>query len=494
MKRLPLITVLILLLLFVLAIFFYFSLGSQPKVVGDEDPNHVPNSELELTIKNNPEYASYVYVSGVGYVLKDRRIVFLVGKDTSDARQAEAIKNVEKDLESYWKWRILTGDRKIEDLTSKANQTFSDRKIGGEETGEPTQRKGIFSRILDVFKVADAVIVVQDKAKECDCDNDLLLLSGPDLHLISTTLNPDGPGAALGNHTDGGGIGSSGTSYTKAPYYSNYKLPQKEPQGGGGQNTTFLVGIIDSGINFGEQPKPSKGTIFENEEFITPKMESSLNYNFIRNNTEVIDSVIHGTKIARIIVKHTSSDKIKIVGLKTFDKNKVGNLYDNLCAVLYAIKHDMKIVNASWGASMKESIPVFEEVIRRAKTANMPVVCSAGNDKIDLDLKPYFPACYADHSELGSYVITVTSKYDSVCQNFSSSGKKIDLAFKTDSMCRHAIPDARGNMGGIFNPGTSYAAPYITADVINYLLLHPAGFSKSGYIGSIPVGSDIKKY
>lgn len=490
MRRL-LILILILLVLF--SLFFYFSLGSQPKIVGEEDPSHIPNSELESTIKNNPEYASYVYVSGVGYVLKDRRIVLLVGKDTSDARQAEAIKNVEKDLESYWKWRILTGDRKIEDLTSKANQTFSNRKIGGEE--EQISRKGIFSRILDVFKVADAIIIVQDKAKKCDCDNDLLLLSGPDLHLISTTLNPDGPGAALGNHPDGNGAGSSGTSYDKLSYFSNYKLPQQEPQVGYGRGDTFLVGIIDSGINFGEQPKPSKGTVFENEEYITPKIESSLNYNFIRNNTEVIDSVIHGTKIARIIVKHTSSDKIKIVGLKTFDKNKVGNLYDNLCAVLYAIKLDMKIVNASWGASMKGSIPVFEEVIRRAKIANMPLVCSAGNDKIDLDLKPYFPACYADHSELGNYVITVTSKYDSVCQNFSSSGKKIDLAFKTDSMCRHAIPDAiNGNVGSIFNPGTSYAAPYITADVINYLLLHPSGFSKSGYIGSIPVGSDMKKY
>jgi hypothetical protein len=143
---------------------------------------------------------------------------------------------------------------------------------------------------------------------------------------------------------------------------------------------------------------------------------------------------------------------------------------------------------------MKGSIPVFEEVIRRAKTANMPIICSAGNDKIDIDSNPCFPACYADHSELGNHVITVTSKYDSVCQNFSSSGKKIDLAYKADSLCRHPIPDATGAMGIIFYPGTSYAAPYVTADVINYLLLHPSGFSKSGYIGSIPVGSAIKKY
>ena len=46
--------------------------------------------------------------------------------------------------------------------------------------------------------MADVVIVVRDNAKTCDCDDDLLLLSGPDLHLISTTLNPDGGAVGMG--------------------------------------------------------------------------------------------------------------------------------------------------------------------------------------------------------------------------------------------------------------------------------------------------------
>ena len=193
--------ILILILLGLFSLFFYFSLGTQPKSIAEEDLNHIPNSELELTIKNNPQYASYVYVSGVGNVLKDRRIVLLVGKDTAKALQSDAIKSIEKDLESYWKWQILTGDREIEDLTSEANQSYSDRKVGREEVS----KKSIFRRILDVFKVADAVTVVQDNAKKCDCDNNLLLLSGPDLHLISTALNPDGPAVGMGNTHDGGG-------------------------------------------------------------------------------------------------------------------------------------------------------------------------------------------------------------------------------------------------------------------------------------------------
>jgi Subtilase family len=472
MKRL-LIFILILLGLFFL--FFYFSLGTEPKIVGEEQTKDLPlTTGLDTLMQQDSSYkASYVYVKGSGYVLRNRKIVLLVGKDSAQERQADAIRNIEKELESYWKWQILIGRKNIEEINSKS------RKDGN-------LRKGLFSRFFDVFKVADAVIVVRDNAKTCNCDDDLLLLSGPDLHLISTTLNPDGGGVAMGPPAG---------SLTEREYIDPTRflksVPQ-EPQAGSGSGS-FLVGIIDSGINFGGNDKLSYRSL-SYEPFISSKIESSLNYNFMRNNTEVIDSVNHGTKIARIIVKNTSSEKIKLVALKTFDKNKIGNLYDNLCAIIYAIKHDMKIVNASWGASVKESIPVFDEVLRRAKSANMVVVCSAGNEKKDIDVNPYYPACYADHSELGSYVITVTSKNDSVCQNRSSSGKKIDLTVKSNGDCKHLIPDNMGKMGTVFDRGTSYAAPYVTAGVINYMFLNPSGFSKSGYLGSIIAGGDINKY
>jgi Subtilase family len=474
MRRL-LILILILLVLF--SLFFYFSLGTEPKSFVEEKTENLPlTTQLDTLMQRDSSYkAFYVYIKGAGYVLRNRKIVLLVGKDSAQERQAEAIKNIEKELESYWKWQIMIGKKSIEEIAGRNRESIN-------------PKKGFFNRIFDVFKVADAINVVRDNAKTCNCDDDLLLLSGPDLHLISTTLNPDGGGVAMG--PPNGSLAEK--SYIDPTQF--LKSAPQEPQTGDG-NSSFLVGIIDSGINFGGNIKQSKSYRTVNyEPFISAKIEPSLNYNFMRNNTEVIDSVNHGTKIARIIVKNTSSERIKLVALKTFDRNKIGNLYDNLCAIIYAIKHNMKIVNASWGASIKEPIAVFDEVLRRAKSANMVVVCSAGNEKKDIDVNPYYPACYADHSELGSYVISVTSKNDSVCQNRSSSGKKIDLTVKTDYNCKHAIPDNMGNIGKVSDPGTSYAAPYVTAGVINYMFLHPSGFSKSGYLGSISAGGDINKY
>jgi Subtilase family len=460
MKRL-LIFILILLGLFF--VFFYFLLGTEPKIVGKviDAPTETP---LDSIIKNDSTYADYVFIKGVGYLRKDRKIVMLTGQDTAKSRQAEAIKSVEKDLENYWKWQILLGNKNIEDLSPKMQrEEYSNND-------EVSRKKNIFGRIFDVFKVSDAVTVVRDINKTCDCDDDLLLLSGQDLHLIETSLNPDGGLIIL--------KGSQDDSTINAKIY-----PTTKPRRQNKENYSFLVGIIDSGIN---DEKKVDGN-------------NPLNYNFVKLPvTDVKDLTQHGTKIARIIAHDSLNSNIGMVGLKAYDDKKIGNLYDNLCAIMYAIKHNMKVVNASWGTYQTKSIPVFEEVVRRAKSANMVIVCSAGNEGLDIDKDNFYPACYADNSELGSHIITVTSKNPkdkSPCQNSSSSGKKIDLTVDTDGNCKHEIPDAGGSVSPLNNePGTSYAAPCVTASVANYIMANPGGFSKSGYISSIPANSKIKKY
>lgn len=477
MKRL---LILILILLGLFFVFFYFFLGTEPRIVGREiKPTEV--TPLGNIIKSYPKEYPYVFIEGTGYVLKDRRIVLLVGEDTTQSSKGKAIKGVEKELESYWKWQVLSGKKNIEEL-------INSQQDNEYEPGEnKREKKNIFSRFFDVFKVADAVNVVQDNSKTCDCDDNLILLSGKDLHLIATTLNPDGAGIGMPPPPSDG--------IAKLEKGQNFKQSQSEPQAGIGQKTPLIVGIIDSGINFGISPKYATSGVFGGETLITPMMNNTLHYNFVEHNSDISDKnkIIHGTKIARIITNKVGSTNIEIVGLKTYDNRYVGNLFDNLCAIIYAMKHNIKVVNASWGTNSSEPIPVFEEVLRRAKANNMVIICSAGNQKFDLDKNPYYPACYTDNTEIGNYIITVTSKKDSVCQNYSSSGKKIDLSCQTDIDCGHSIPSSSGG-AGTSEPGTSYAAPYVTADVIKYLSGTSGAFSKSGYLGLILPTSDIKKY
>jgi len=457
--RRPLIIIFLLFLLFV--IFFYFSLGTRPSYIGNEPINlPVAKNAFESEIQKNP---AYVYVEGQGYVLKDRKIVLFVGADTAQARQEEAIKDIEGELESYWKWQILSGERNIEDIVS------TKRNSNGDNDGN---RKNIFSRVFDVFKVADAINVIKDTNKTCDCDDDFVLLSGKDLHLIKTILNPDGGAAGSGNNNE---VGSFDLEKIK-----HIKQTNNEVQAVGyGRKDALLVGVIDSGVN--------------NDTMLAGRMNTSLNYNFLNHTSDVSDATLHGTEIASIIVSKSESRQIGIVGLKTYDTTSTGNLYDNLCAILYAIKHNIKVVNASWGTYHQEPIPVFEEVLRRAKAANTVIICSAGNDDLDIGKQTYYPACYADNIEFGNNIITVTSrnKSENICQNTSSTKHKIDLSMLADADCKHFVPNSSG---GIYLKGTSFAAPYITANVVNYLLKKPSKFSKSNFITTIPLGGDIKKY
>ncbi|MCU0469266.1 MAG: S8/S53 family peptidase [Arcicella sp.] len=458
MKR-PLIIILI--LLFIFAIFFFFSLGKQPQLIGDVS-TPTPKNRFDSTIQKNPDY---VFVEGEGYIMKDRKVVLFVGKDTAQSRQAEILKEIEAKLEGYWKWQVLLGKKDIEDITNQPQSGELNRN-------EKIRSKNIFSRIVDVFKVSGLVNVVKDTDKTCDCDDDLVLLSGRDLHLLKTILNPDGGSAGSGNNGFGGGDSDEGNP---SVIRSHFKQSIKEPQVGYGRKEPLLVGIIDSGIG------PDKA--------LMNRMNPTLNYNFINHSSDISDPLGHGTNIANIIVNETNDD-VNIVGLKTFDDSNVGNLYDNLCAILYAAKYKIKVINASWGAYREEKTPVFEKVMEKAKDSNVVMVCSAGNDELDIDKNAYYPACYTDNTAFGNHVITVTSRdaSDKICQNFSTGAKKIDLSMLANANCEHIIK------AGVAKRGTSYAAPYVTAGVANYILGNPGVFSKSGYISSIPVDNAIKKY
>lgn len=459
MKRL---LILILILLGLFFVFIYFSLGSQPESIS-EDGELPPSTASYLDSVIQKSYPNYVYLKEFGYVQRDRRAVIFPSDSASQNSHSEEIKDIEKKLESYWKWQILLGRKNIEDIYSEQNGISEKRILSkeGSRIPETSLDKNIFSRFLDIFKVTDAVNVIIDKSQSCDCDPNFLLLAGPDLHRIKATLNPETPVIAAGNH--------QADLSKNDDFKTNFmKQTSPEPQVGYGKQSLAVIGIIDSGINFGalgQNPDPT------------------LDYNFLDHSANVADGSvgIHGTKIVKIVVASTIPKTMKYVGLKTFDEKSVGDLYHNLCAILYSIKHNIKVVNASWGVSVNTS--AFEAVMKMAKKADVIVVCSAGNDKVDIDVKPWYPACYADNADFKDNVISVTSKHDSVvCQNTSSSETKIDVSVETDSACTY---------NGLI--GTSFAAPYAVAELIKYQVSNPT-FIKSAFVASLGSTNKVKKF
>lgn len=129
----------------------------------------------------------------------------------------------------------------------------------------------------------------------------------------------------------------------------------------------------------------------------------------------------HGTHVAAIVAQNTAGASA-IIPLKIFDFLGFGTLFDILCGFNYIFSRldtdkNIKIVNASWGASVPNGhfdiYALLEKKIKILHDKNVFVIAAAGNrDSIDdtighdLTAEPLVPACY---SEQYPNVITVTS-------------------------------------------------------------------------------------
>jgi subtilisin family serine protease len=97
--------------------------------------------------------------------------------------------------------------------------------------------------------------------------------------------------------------------------------------------------------------------------------------------------------------------------LKVFGATGGGRVQDFADAIHYAVRHGAKVINASWivsGSYPGDQIPVLEAAVREANEAGVLVVAAAGNDSINLDETPVFPAGYS----FGNVVAVAALKAD----------------------------------------------------------------------------------
>ncbi|SMC39891.1 S8 family serine peptidase [Pedobacter africanus] len=77
-------------------------------------------------------------------------------------------------------------------------------------------------------------------------------------------------------------------------------------------------------------------------------------WNFVQDNGNFEDDnpARHGTIVSQYIInqfKHSKTNGVKIMALKTHDRNGVGDLFSIICGINFAIAKGAKIINASWG-------------------------------------------------------------------------------------------------------------------------------------------------
>lgn len=173
----------------------------------------------------------------------------------------------------------------------------------------------------------------------------------------------------------------------------------------------------------------------------------------------VSDNDNHGTHIAGIIAAASNNDvgiagiasniNVKLMALKINGGDKgMGEVSDAIEAVKYATMMGADICNLSWGTTVY--MPRLEEIMRES---DVLFVAAAGNDGVDNDEEPMYPASF----NLDNLISVTSINADGELTDYSNYGaESVDLAAPGDEIFSTIIG------GYAMMSGSSMAAPQVS--------------------------------
>ena len=192
---------------------------------------------------------------------------------------------------------------------------------------------------------------------------------------------------------------------------------------------------------------------------------------FIENDSDPDDDGGHGTHVAGIIGAQGNNAigiagvnwDVDVMALKFLDENGEGNTADAANAIDYAVAHGARVINASWGG------PAFSMAlygaIKRAGERGVLVVAAAGNEGVNADSKPDYPAAF----DLPNVVsVAATDRSDRLLDFSNYGSKSVDLAAPGDDVYS-TVPTVSDPSGYASFSGTSMAAPFVSGAAALYL-------------------------
>lgn len=236
-----------------------------------------------------------------------------------------------------------------------------------------------------------------------------------------------------------------------------------------------IVALVDSGMDI---TRPEFHGIIEiNEEEEINGLDEDENgfpddrygVNFINKNGEIKDYTGHGTHKAGIMaaqhdkgaIKGVAPQIIKILPLIFMDETGSGSVKMAVEALRYASQRGAKVINASWGHSMACS-NILKNEIHQLTKKNILVITPAGNDGLNLEKNPMFPASFG----LSNVIVVGAATSENEMAPFSNYGLPVDLvAPGTHIVSTYPLEyDRDGQIDGISSEdGTSSSVAFVSA-------------------------------
>jgi hypothetical protein len=383
----------------------------------------------------------------------------------------------------------------------------------------------------------------------CDNDDPLELYAGVDIQTLIQGNTTGGSGTGCTGTNCGPSGGGNDTAYFSynltmflpnptAPvdsvdvnntaiesYKKDYPVPPNInlPSQDGFPGPLVTVAVFDTGIDTTLTNKYCSGL----SSVCDPRAARGWNYNAGTSNTQDDYPHRHGSAVAKFIIDQViqyRNQKINIIPVKIHDKLGRSNLYNVLCAIVYASKSHVNIINASFGFYWDDlnSTPLLlGEFIKQYLTKQgIMMIAAAGNAEeyedtfalnhhlVDpallrnLDFHPFYPASFAGKTGFDNIVAVTTceipvynkvSSFQNYSANYVDAAVNCDLAFNrfnqplisTEFGFHDPLDRLISGGGRLIIAGSSYSTPIITGKIAAYYNTLTNGMVGTGTLNQI---------
>lgn len=235
--------------------------------------------------------------------------------------------------------------------------------------------------------------------------------------------------------------------------------------------SNIVVAVLDTGIRYTHEDLSANM-------WMNP-VDGTFGTNSYGGTSDPNDDEGHGTLMAGVIGGVGNNGKgivgvawnVQLMACKCFNSAGVSSDSAIVAAIDYARQNGARIISASFD-STNFGIALSNAVYRAAQNGII-FVSSCGNNAVNVDVTPHYPACFGIDNIVS---VAYTTRNDTLGQYSNYGATNVDLAAPGASIYSTFFTSDTAYLGSPYLEGTSYAASYVSgalALVLSYFPTEP---------------------